>query len=98
MMSTQKDKRQHPRKALWYPAKIEFGDGSIKDCQLRDISMSGARLQIGKGEALPERFILVLATIGKPHRRCRIAWRVRTPRRAWNLSPIRSASRFFKGV
>jgi len=77
-MATQKEKRQYPRKILWYPAKIELGDGSIKECQFRDISVTGARLQIGKSETLPERFTLLLAAIGKPHRRCRIAWRTDT--------------------
>ena len=75
-MSGQKDKREYPRRALWYPAKIDFGDGSeIRDCQLRDVSVKGARLMIGKLENLPEKFTLLLSNSGNPHRRCRVAWR-----------------------
>jgi hypothetical protein len=78
-MSAIKDKRQHPRKTLWYPAKIDCGDGStMRDCQFRDISPNGARLLIGKGERLPDRFTLMLSAIGKSYRRCRIAWRSET--------------------
>src|SRR5262249_22654855 len=73
------DKRQSPRKPLWYPAKIDCGDGSdVRECQVRDISVTGARIKIEKLNDLPSEFILLLATIGKPHRRCHVVWQTAT--------------------
>lgn len=78
-MSRSTEKRKYPRRALWYPAEIDFGDGSeARDCQLRDISVSGARLKVETIQDLPDKFTLLLAKIGKPRRRCRVAWRTET--------------------
>ena len=78
-MFRQAEKRQSPRKPLWYPAKIDCRDGSaIRDCQLRDISVTGARIKIEKLNDLPSEFDLLLANIGKPHRRCHVVWQTAT--------------------
>jgi len=76
---SRREMRQSPRKPLWYPAKIDCGDGSpVRDCQLRDISVTGARIKIGKLNDLPSEFILLLAAIGRPHRRCHVVWQTAT--------------------
>jgi hypothetical protein len=78
-MSRQPDKRQSTRKPLWYPARIDCRDGSaIRDCQLRDISVTGARIKIEKLNDLPSEFVLLLANIGAPHRRCHVVWQTAT--------------------
>jgi hypothetical protein len=78
-MAKKAEMRQSPRKPLWYPAKIDCGDGSaIRDCQLRDISVTGARIKIEKLNDLPSEFVLLLANIGKPHRRCHVVWQTAT--------------------
>ena len=78
-MSRQADKRTNLRKPLWYPAKIDCRDGSaIRDCQLRDISVTGARIKIDMLNDLPNEFVLLLAQIGKPHRRCHVVWQTAT--------------------
>jgi len=78
-MSGQKEKRKFPRRPLWYPAKIDFGDGSaVRDCQLRDISVIGARIKIENLNALPSEFVLLLANIGNPSRRCHLVWQTAT--------------------
>ena len=78
-MSRLEEKRTNPRKPLWYPAKIDCRDGSeIRDCQLRDISVSGARIKIEKLNDLPNEFDLLLAQIGRPHRRCHVVWQTAT--------------------
>jgi hypothetical protein len=78
-MPHQKEKRKFTRKSLSYPAKIDCGDGQpLRECRFRDISVTGARLLIGKDEMLPKRFKLLLSTYGKPFRNCRVAWRSQT--------------------
>ena len=78
-MSRRAEKRTSPRKPLWYPAKIDCRDGSaIRDCQLRDISVTGARIKIEKLNDLPGEFDLLLANIGRPHRRCHVVWQTTT--------------------
>lgn len=78
-MSGPKDKRQYPRRPLWYPAKIDLGNGAVaRDCQLRDISVTGARIKLEKLNDLPSEFVLLLANIGSPHRRCRLVWQSAT--------------------
>jgi hypothetical protein len=69
------DKRRSARKTVWYPAKIDCGDGAEpRHCEFRDISVNGARLLIGKREKLPPQFTLLLSRNGRPYRRCRVAW------------------------
>ena len=78
-MSTQKNKRKFPRRHLWYPAKISLGDGlMMRECQLRDVSVSGARIRAKKLDDLPSDFELLLADIGRPHRRCHVIWKTET--------------------
>ena len=78
-MSSQKDKRKFPRRPLWYPAKIDLGDGSVpRDCQLQDVSVTGARIKIEKLDDLPQEFVMLLADIGGPQRRCRVVWKTAT--------------------
>ena len=78
-MAKKAEMRTSPRKPLWYPSKIDCRDGSaIRDCELRDISITGARIKIGKLNDLPSEFVLLLANIGKPHRRCHVVWQTAT--------------------
>jgi hypothetical protein len=52
---------------------IEFGGGAI-DCTVRNVSETGAALEVTSPVGIPERFTLVLPTDGL-HRPCRIVWR-----------------------
>jgi hypothetical protein len=52
---------------------IEFGGGGI-DCVVRNISDTGAALEVTSPVGIPERFTLVIAqeNVAKP---CRVMWR-----------------------
>jgi hypothetical protein len=56
-------------------AKLVFNDGNSSfDAVIRDLSDTGARLQIGNSVALPDRFDLYIAKKDET-RRARIRWR-----------------------
>jgi hypothetical protein len=54
-------------------ATIEFDGGSVI-CVIRDLSISGAGLDVDNSAGIPDRFTLVLRTDGL-HFSCRVAWR-----------------------
>jgi PilZ domain-containing protein len=47
-----------------------------RPCTMQDVSETGAKLTVGGSiEGLPlKEFFLVLSTVGKAYRRCRLAW------------------------
>jgi hypothetical protein len=70
------EKRRNLRRAVTYPAFLDFGDGSpMRECRLCDASQEGAQLTVAEPKSLPEEFILVLSSDGAARRRCRVAWR-----------------------
>ncbi len=70
------DRRQGPRVAMHYRARVEPAPGQpLRDCVMVDVSSKGARLVFEKPDELPEDFTLVLSDRGTPRRRCHVTWR-----------------------
>ncbi len=55
--------RAAPRYRLSKPAKIEFGGWEV-DCLLRDLSLTGASLEVSSQSGIPEEFNLVVPADG----------------------------------
>ena len=65
--------REAPRHRVLKAGTIEFGGGAI-DCTARNLSASGAALDVVSPVGIPERFNLIVPADGiqKP---CRVVWR-----------------------
>ncbi len=61
------------RRRVLKAGTIEFGGGAI-DCVIRNLSGTGAALEIANQVGIPERFALVVPGDGL-HLRCHIVWR-----------------------
>ncbi len=72
------DSRKAKRRPVHYPAWIEVEGSDLGECQLSDVSDSGARLQVPSPEKLPEVFTLRLSSMGNSRRKCRVIWRSET--------------------
>lgn len=71
----QRELRKKPRRLLHYRARIVLDkNGKLRPCSIADISESGARIVLDTSEALPKRFLLLLASRGGI-RECRQVWR-----------------------
>ncbi len=68
------EQRDMARRRVLKPAKIAFGRAGIIDCTLRNISDSGACLQVASPIGIPDTFNLLLDA-GKTTRACRVLWR-----------------------
>ena len=69
------DKRRAPRKRILKGATIAFNDrSSTMSCVVRDISDTGARLRLTKGQVVPSRFELFIDIDGIEVP-CAVAWR-----------------------
>src|SRR4030081_405905 len=54
------NQRKATRKRTLLGGKVVFGDGQqVRDCTIRDISETGARIAIAKGEVIPTRVFLI---------------------------------------
>jgi hypothetical protein len=62
-----------PRYRAMKAAKIEFGATAI-DCTVRDLSLTGAAIEVPSQAGLPERFTLVMRGDGL-HLPCHVVWR-----------------------
>jgi hypothetical protein len=70
------EQRAASRRRRLRAAQIRFNDGaSVIDCTLRDISRSGARLQLPSTLDIPEEFELVTSETGVGARTARVVWR-----------------------
>jgi hypothetical protein len=65
--------RSAPRHRVLKAGTIEFG-GSAIDCVVRNLSTTGAALEISSQVGIPERFALVVPGDGL-HLRCDVVWR-----------------------
>ena len=54
-------------------AKIEFGGDAI-DCMVRDLSVTGAALEVSNQISIPAKFLLVIPGDGL-HLPCHVVWR-----------------------
>ena len=67
------EKRDSGRNRVLKSGAIEFNGGAI-DCVVRNISETGAALDVASPVGIPEHFILAILPDGS-RRQCRIAWR-----------------------
>jgi hypothetical protein len=62
-----------PRRRMFKAGTIEFGGGSI-DCTVKNLSDTGAALEVLSPLYVPERFTLFVPT-DQFKRRCHVVWR-----------------------
>ena len=67
------EKRAAPRKPVLMSGAIEFA-GSVINCLISNISISGAALEVTNPDAIPERFNLVFRS-DATHIPCHVVWR-----------------------
>ncbi|WP_334369133.1 MULTISPECIES: PilZ domain-containing protein [unclassified Bradyrhizobium] len=65
-----------PRRRLLKAGKISFG-GAVIDCTVRNLSETGAALEVISPVGIPERFTLVIEA-DHIHVPCRVVWRKET--------------------
>jgi hypothetical protein len=68
------DKREFPRSRVFKAGTIEFHGGGI-DCVVRNMSETGAMLEVTSPVGIPEHFTLILPTDGHHHMPCHVVWR-----------------------
>ena len=69
------DRRTVPRQRVMKSAKITFGDFVFaRDCAVRDISGTGARVTVSGASEIPNEFYLVMMTNRMMHK-AHVAWR-----------------------
>jgi PilZ domain len=68
--------RTAPRRRLLKAGKIAFGGGAI-DCTVRNLSETGAALEVASPVGIPERFTLMIE-VNHIHVPCRVVWRKKT--------------------
>ena len=68
------ERRKVTRTRVLKRAKMLLGNFSVVDCVARDLTNSGAGLQIPSANELPESLDLTLDD-GRSIRRCRLVWR-----------------------
>ena len=67
------ERRAVPRKPVLMSGAIQFAGGAI-NCLVRDMSISGAALEVAEPYDIPERFNLVFKADGT-HILCHVVWR-----------------------
>jgi hypothetical protein len=67
------ENRRNPRNRTLKGASICFDGGAI-DCTVRNVSETGAALDVASPLGIPEEFVLVVPADGV-RRRCRVVWR-----------------------
>ena len=65
--------RRAPRRRVLKAGSITFGGGTI-DCTVRNVSETGAALEVVSSLYIPDRFTLIVQT-DQLKRPCRIVWR-----------------------
>jgi hypothetical protein len=67
------EKRAATRHRALRAGTIQFGGGST-NCMVRNLSSTGAMLNVTSSVGIPEHFTLVLSPDGR-HMPCRVVWR-----------------------
>ena len=67
------EKRAAPRKPVLMSGAIEFA-GSLINCLISNISISGAAIEVTSPQDIPQRFNLVFKADGT-HIPCHVVWR-----------------------
>lgn len=71
------NRRQAPREVLAAPATIYDKDGDfLLPCTIRDLSKTGARLELFKDTPLPQYFLVSLLPDGSGRRLCSKVWQL----------------------
>jgi hypothetical protein len=70
------DVRVAARRRVLKGGSISFGGGAI-DCSVRNLSLTGAALEVETPVGLPETFVLVVE-MEQTKRLCRVVWRKAT--------------------
>ena len=65
--------RRAPRHRVLKAGKVDFGGGAI-DCTVRNLSNTGAAIEVSNQIGIPEKFTLVVPGDGL-HLPCHIIWR-----------------------
>jgi PilZ domain len=74
---TPDDRRQAPREMLAASATIYDKDGNfLLPCTIRDLSKTGARLELSKDTLLPQYFLVSLLPDGSGRRLCSKVWQI----------------------
>lgn len=68
------ERRKYPRIRVLKGAKIVIGTSSVLDCVVRDLSSTGARIEIPNAIGLPEALDVTFDG-GHTFRPCRLKWR-----------------------
>lgn len=69
------NKRRQQRQRTLRPGKIIYHNRTcVADCQIRDVSATGARIRVASTSHLPNHFELVVAGVPQPHL-CEVRWR-----------------------
>jgi hypothetical protein len=71
--TTDSDKRIAPRHRVLKQGRLAFDGGGAVDCMVRNLSDTGARLEVVTPVGLPETFTLVIPS-DKFTRRCHAVW------------------------
>jgi hypothetical protein len=70
-----KELRRAKRRRVKLTAMIYARDGRvIAECEVRDVSATGAQLALPREIDLPREFVLSLAQAGQVRRRCKKVW------------------------
>lgn len=76
---TSQDNRKAKRRPLRHTAMIYSDSGQrLATCELRNVSATGAQLEMQQEINLPPRFILSLSIRGVVRRRCVLVWQFST--------------------
>ena len=67
------ERRKSPRASVLRDAKFLLGNSSVRDCFLRDLTDTGARVEIPNTIDLPGALELTFNG-GRSFRRCRLVW------------------------
>ena len=51
--------RRSPRRRTLLAGKVVYGEGTSLNCSIRDLSETGAKIRLGRGECVPTRVILL---------------------------------------
>lgn len=73
------DGRKAKRRSVQHDGVVYAASGeTIARCRLRNVSDTGAQIELIRDVDLPKRFVLSLSSQGQVHRRCELVWQFST--------------------